>query len=128
MKHTPTRRSFAAGPGAACVLGAGCATTEATPTSGFLGDYQGFAVDPADQSLLWWERDGFDWSSYQGVILEPVSFYYHAEAADREIRPDELKRLADAFRDAVVAELGGRYRVTQQPAADVLRVAVRSPA
>jgi hypothetical protein len=56
------------------------------------------------------------------VILEPVAVYYHPEAAEREIRPDELKKLTDSFREAVVAHLGGDYRVTDEAAADVLRV------
>jgi hypothetical protein len=104
------------------LLFAGCATVGPPPPSGFLGDYAELRVDPGDDSLLWWEHEGFDWSRYSGVILEPVTFYYHAQASDREIRPDELKQLADAFREIVIAELGDAYHVTEEPGADVLRV------
>jgi hypothetical protein len=101
---------------------AGCASVGPPPTSGFLGDYAALRVYPGDDTLLWWERDGFDWSRYRGVILEPVAVHYHAQASGREIPPDELKKLSDSFRAAVVAELGDEYRVTDEPAADVLRV------
>jgi hypothetical protein len=101
---------------------AGCATMSPPPPSGFLASYDELRADPADDSLLWWERDGFDWSAYRGVILEPIAVYYRPEASDREIRPDELKALSNSFRDAVVAHLGDDYRVTDEPAADVLRI------
>lgn len=104
------------------LLLAGCATVGPPPPSGFLGSYDDFRVDPADESLLWWEREAFDWSRYRGVILEPVAVYYHAQASEREIRPDELKKLTDSFREAVIAHLGDDYRVTDEPGADVLRV------
>ena len=107
---------------ALCVSFAGCATTGPPPPSGFLGSYEGFRVDPGDESLLWWERGDFDWSRYRGLILEPVAVAYHAEAADDRLRPEEIGELTNAFRDAVVAAVGERYRVTDEPGPDVLRV------
>jgi hypothetical protein len=108
--------------GAASLFAAGCATTGPPPPSGFLGSYAELRADPEDPSLLWWERDGFDWQRYRGVLLEPVAVYYHEQAAQREISPADLEMLTDSFRDAVVARLGDEYRVTDEPAADVLRV------
>jgi hypothetical protein len=108
--------------GAVSLALTGCATMGPPPPSGFLSSYDGLRADPADDSLLWWERDGFDWSAYRGVILEPIAVYYHPESSDREIRPDELKQLTDSFREAVIAHLGDDYRVTDEPAADVLRI------
>ncbi len=106
----------------ACLLIAGCVTARPPPPSGFLGSYDELRVDPADESLRWWEREGFDWSRYRGVLLEPIAVYYHPEAGSREIRPDELKKLTDSFREAVVTQLGTDYRVTDESAPDVLRV------
>ena len=101
----------------------GCASAPPPPpTSGFLGDYAGFEADPHDPSLLWWERPGFDWHDYEGVMLEPVSVYYHPSAQQREIRPDELQMLTDAFREAVIRQLGEDYPVVDQPAPGILRV------
>ena len=104
------------------VLITGCATTGTQKVSGFLGYYDDFTADPADESLLWWERDGFDWSDYRAVMLDPVTIYFDAEAQDREIQPDELKKLTDGFRDAVIEELGDAYPVVGMHAPDVLRI------
>jgi hypothetical protein len=104
------------------VVIAGCATAGPPPVSGFLGSYDAFAADPRDSSLLWWEREDFDWTRYSGVILEPVTVFYHPEAARSEIRPEELLKLTTMFREAVVEALGDDYSVTDLPAADVLRV------
>lgn len=106
---------------ASCLL-VGCASVGPPPLSGFLGNYEEFRVDPRDASLLWWERADFDWRRYRGVMLDPVTICFHPLASDRRIRPDELVRLTEAFRDAVVAELGQDYVVTDEPAPDVLRV------
>lgn len=122
MMQTKPRRAGVAALLIAASFTAGCATTRPPPLSGFLGDYTGFTVDPADPSLLWWEREGFDWARYRAVLLDPIAVYYHADAEGREIVPDELKQVTDRFRAAVVAELGDAHAVTDSPAADVLRI------
>lgn len=104
------------------ILATGCATTSPPEPSGFLGSYDEFDVDPADESLLWWEQDGFDWSNYRAVMLDPVTIYFDPAAEDREIRPDELKKLTDGFREAVMDELGDAYPVVDTPDSDVLRI------
>jgi hypothetical protein len=104
------------------VVIAGCATTGPPPVSGFLGSYDAFVADPRDPSLLWWERENFDWTHYRGVILDPVTVFYHPEASGGEIRPEELLKLTTVFRETVVEAFGDDYRVTDLPAADILRV------
>ena len=104
------------------LLVAGCATVSPPPVSGFLGDYTGLTPDPRDRSLLWWEREDFDWTRYHGLIIEPVSVYYHPEAQGREILPDELKKLTDEFRASVVEQLGDDYPIVVDPSSDVLRI------
>ena len=107
---------------ASVTLISSCTTTAPPPTSGFLGGYEEFAPDPADASLLWWEQEGFDWTDYRSVIIDPVSIYYHHEAQGREILPDELAKLTEAFYQAVIDELGDEYPVVERPGADVLRI------
>lgn len=104
------------------LLAGGCAATTPPQVSGFLGNYQGFETDPSDESLLWWETTEFDWSNYKGVSLDPVAIYFHPEAQGREILPDELKKLTDAFREAVMEELGDAYPVVNSASDDVLRI------
>lgn len=104
------------------VLAAGCATPSPPEPSGFLGSYEAFAVDPADESLLWWEQEGFDWTDYRAVMLDPVTIYFDPEAEGRGILPDELKKLTDSFLEAVTEELGDDYPIVDTPSADVLRI------
>ena len=121
MNKHPTLRFLTLG-AAMLILATGCATTSPPDLSGFLGSYEEFDVDPADESLLWWEQDGFDWSDYRAVLLDPVTIYFDPDAQNREILPDELKKLTDSFREAVIEELGDDYPVVDTPAADVLRI------
>lgn len=55
-------------------------------------------------------------------MIDPVVMYYDPKAKNQEIRPDDLNRLADEFRDVVIAELGNRFPVVNTPGRDVLRV------
>ncbi len=55
-------------------------------------------------------------------MVDPVVIYFDPSAEDREILPDELKKLTDGFREAVIEELGDTYPVVDNPAADVLRI------
>lgn len=105
-----------------CALLAGCASTISPPPSGFLGNYDELQTRPTDPGLLWWERDGFNWHDYRGVILDPLSVYYHPSAHGSEIRPEELQELTDAFREAVIRQLGEDFPVVDQAAPDILRV------
>lgn len=116
------RRIGLLGIGVTAQLLAACAATPQPSVSGFLSSYEGLQVDPADTSLLWWEQEAFSWANYHGVMLEPLSFYYHPEAQGRELTPEELKELSDAFHDAVVEELGENYAVVSEPAPGILRV------
>jgi hypothetical protein len=100
----------------------GCATTPPDAT-GFLGE--GWQLQPdkyGKAGLLWAEKPGFDWQRYRRVQLDPVLVYYHPRAGSRAIQPDELQKLAEYFREAVVTELAGSYPVTKESGPDVLRV------
>jgi hypothetical protein len=101
---------------------AGCAVQAPSPT-GFLSDLGELRPDKyGNAGLLWHERAGFDWKQYKRVMLDPVVIYPHAQAQNRGLAPDALKKLADEFRDIVVAELGTDYPVTSESGADVLRI------
>lgn len=107
---------------AAVVVLAGCASTP-PPRSGFLVDYPDLKPDQyGNPQLLWWEKPNFDWKRYQKLMIDPIVVYYHPKAKNKEIRPDDLKRLTDEFRDVVIAELGKSYPVVNTPGRDVLRV------
>src|SRR5512139_2166473 len=88
---------------------AACSTTPPAE-SGFLPDYSQLKPDKYGNSgLRWMEVPGFNWKQYRQVQLDPVLIYYHPGAKNRQIQPDDLKMLADYFREAVVTELQGTY-------------------
>lgn len=100
----------------------GCAAAPPEVT-GFLAD--GWQLRPdkyGNAGPLWAEKPGFDWARYRRVQLDPVLVYYHPRAGSKAIQPDELKKLAEYFREAVVSELADTYPVTSESGPDVLRV------
>jgi hypothetical protein len=102
---------------------ASCSSKPPPPQSGFLADYPDLKPDRyGNQQLLWWENPDFDWKHYQKLMIDPVVIYYHPKARNNEIRPDDLKRLTDEFRNVVIAELGDSFPVVNTPGQDVLRV------
>ena len=106
----------------AIVVLAGCASTP-PPQSGFLADYPDLKPDRyGNARLLWWEKSDFDWKHYHKLMIDPIVVYYHPKAENKEIRPDDLKRLTDEFRDVVITELGENFPVVNTPGSDVLRV------
>jgi hypothetical protein len=108
---------------ALCVLLAGgCATTRPSEPSGSSAIQEPLAVDPNDPSLLWWERDGFDWSRYRGVILEPVEVRLNQNGSAKEVSAQDAADLAEDFRAIVIEELSGQYAIATGPAPDVLRI------
>ena len=102
------------------MLTGGCAT--APPHSGFLKDYSVLKVDPEDESLLWWEKEGVDWKRYKKFMIDPVVVYLHPEAKNRQIEPDVLKELTDYFRNTVIEEVQDGYPIVDMPGPDVLRI------
>lgn len=104
------------------VMVAGCATPRPEP-SGFLEGGWQFVPDKYGKTgMLWAERPGFDWARYRRVQLDPVIVYYHPRAGSKAIQPDELKKLAAYFREAVINELANDFPVTTEAGPDVLRI------
>lgn len=121
MQHNPFFRILLVFLVSVVVL-AGCASTPAT-RSGFLADYPDLKPDRyGNPHLLWWEKPGFDWKRYQKLMIDPVVMYYDPKAKNQEIRPEDLNRLANEFREVVIAELGNDFPVVNTPGPDVLRV------
>lgn len=99
----------------------GCAGVK-TPKSGFLQDYSGFQVDLKDKSLLWYEAAGVDWKRFNKLMIDEVVIYYHPNARGGSIKPEDLMKLTEYFREIVVKEISDRYPVVDMPGPDVLRI------
>lgn len=101
-------------------------TKDGRPVSGFLGDYSNLAPDPKNGDLLLYVKDMCVMKNYDKFLVSPITIYLLPEARERGIDPDDLERLAQYFRQAVVDELqkSGRYAVVADPGPGVLLVNV----
>ncbi len=57
-------------------------------------------------------------------MIDPVAVCYLPEARQRGIQPDELKKLTDYFREALVEAVADAYPVVADPGPEVLRLRV----
>lgn len=104
------------------VLVIGCATATPPHQSGFLDSYDNMVADPSDTSLLWWELNDFNWSDYDRVMIDPITIILLADSEGKGIQPEKLTELTDAFRSAVVEQMGGDYPFVSEPGSGVLRI------
>ncbi|MCI4646530.1 MAG: DUF3313 domain-containing protein [Hyphomonadaceae bacterium] len=109
----------------ACALTvSACATQPPETRSGFLTDYDQLKPDPEDQSLLWWESEGFDWTNYKAVFAEPLSFNLPADSTSGAIMEADLQNLSNFFQETLVEQLGTANRLASAPEAGVLRASI----
>src|SRR6202167_32774 len=94
--------------------------------SGFLGDYSMLVPDAKNGDLLLYEKDPNILKKYSKFIFDPITIYLLPEAQDRGIDPDDLERLAQYFRQAVIDELAksGTYQIVEDPGPGVAEVRV----
>ena len=59
---------------------------------------------------------------YTAITVDPPELFIHPASKYHGIRPDDMKAIADALRDAVTAELEGAYRIVDAPGPNVLYV------
>jgi len=102
-------------------LALGCAGKTKQQYTGFLGDYPEFQPGREGFDLVYIKK-GVDPSKYKKIMMDQVVFYISELAKDKGIRPEEIKQLADQFYAAFIGELGDRYRFTDKPGPDVLRI------
>jgi hypothetical protein len=102
-----------------------CATA-GPPQPGILGDYyKNLEPGPEGGAKLRWLRPGVDFSKYDKVIVDPVSFVPTNESEKKDyqnIDPKELKELGEKCTQAVVDAIKVKYPVVTQPGPDVARI------
>lgn len=103
------------------LLASGCATLQVAP-SGFLTDYQRLKADPKEEGIFWWEQAGVPWKKYKRLMIDPVEVRINTAKAEREMKPEEMEKLARNLRQAVVLALKNRYPLVNQSGPDVLRI------
>ena len=96
--------------------------TAAENNSGFLDDYSSLKPDPDQKGAKIYIKPDADLGMYDKIVFDPIEIFYAPDTKYKGISPDELKLLADAFRDLMVKELEPKYPVIQTPGKGVLRV------
>ena len=102
---------------------AGCAK-EQMKYSGFLGNYPKFQKGPSGGVALIYVKKGTDFSKYNKVMFDQVVFYLKKDAKYKDIRPEDMKELADTFARAAAKEMKGAYPIVREAGPGVLRVRV----
>jgi hypothetical protein len=99
----------------------GCAAPQVAP-SGFLSDYQRLKAEPGEEWISWWELPNVPWKKYKRLMIDPVEVRIDMAKAEREMKPEEMEKLANTLRRAVVEALKDRYPMSNQAGPDVLRL------
>jgi hypothetical protein len=108
-----------------CIIlsGAGSAIS-ADKYSGFLEGYPKFEPDADRKGALVYRKAGVDLKNYTKVMIDPIEIWIAPNSKYKGIKPDQLKVLADAFRQSIIEELEPAYPVVSKPGPDVLGVRI----
>jgi len=83
--------------------------------SGFLEDYPTFTADKDRPGALIYHKAGAELKKYTKIMLDPIEIWYAKDSKYKGISPDDLKTLADSFRQVIIAELEPDYPVVMLP-------------
>lgn len=94
--------------------------------SGFLEDYPKFQADKDQKGALIYIKPGTSLKNYNKIMIDPIEIWIAPKSKYKGINPDQLKALADAFRQVMINELEPDYPVVSKPGPGVigLRIAI----
>jgi len=88
--------------------------------SEFIENMPELSQDPDRAGAMVWHKPGVNRAAYKYVIIEPVEIFISADSDYKGLNADELKALADGFRDVVSRTLQPEILLVDQPGADVM--------
>ncbi len=94
----------------------------AKPASFLMGYEKDLRPGPEGGAKERWVKPGVDFSKYNKVMLDSVTFFFDPNSGYQGIDPQVLKELADKFNKTMVDTLKASYRIVAEPGPDVLRV------
>ena len=108
------------------LLGLVGTTAMAAPQSGFLDDYSGLKPDADRPGAMIYRKPDVKLGTYDKVVISTIEIWYHPDTEYKGIDPDEMKVLADTFRQTIITELEPDYPVinTTGKGVLVLRLAI----
>jgi len=105
-----------------------CATTrqprQAPELSGFLGDYSQLQEGKGDQAALVYIDPAVDFSKYDAVIIDSVTFWTEGSEGSKGVSAEEQQALTDYTYEALHRELGKVLKIVTSPGPGVMRLRV----
>jgi hypothetical protein len=93
------------------------------PRSGFLGNNYSLLTPPADgsdqQVMLRYTNANINWSSYNAIIIVPVTFW---AADDSTVSAADQQILCDYFDKVLIKDLGKNFSIVDQPGPGVAKL------
>jgi hypothetical protein len=77
---------------------------------------------PPGGAKMRWLKPGVDFARYNRLILDNVVFFFAPDSEYKGMDPQELKSLADAFRQQLANSLKKKYPIVALPGPDVARI------
>ncbi|MCH8017097.1 MAG: DUF3313 family protein [Acidobacteria bacterium] len=89
--------------------------------SGFLDDYPPLTPAEEGSEVLLWKAPNIE-AKYVAVLVDQPVIFIHPDSPYKGIEPDELKVLADAYREIVATKLAMVHPVVEQPQPNIIRL------
>ncbi len=89
--------------------------------SGFLDDYPPLTPAEEGSETLLWKAPNIE-AKYVAVMVDQPVIFIHPDSPYKGIEPDELKVLADAYRDIIATKLATVHPVVEQPRPNIIRL------
>jgi Protein of unknown function (DUF3313) len=129
MKRQTSRTAWVGGVMAMVMLVgmmAGCAVTqkesvERVGPSGFLGDTSLLTPGDKEQASLRYVNPGAPWTTYNKVLLEPVTFWGDDKT---KISAKDQQMLCNFLQEQLYQQLGTKYQMVNEPGEGVMRLQV----
>jgi hypothetical protein len=92
--------------------------------SGFMENYPAFESDKDRKGSLVYRKSGVDLKQYTKIMIDPIEIWISPKSKYKGIKPDQLKALADSFRESIIDALEPTYPVVSKPGPDVLAIRI----
>lgn len=90
--------------------------------SGFLDDYSLLRPGTTGEVAMVYRNPKAEWTSYQAVLLEPVTLWRSGRKSLDAVPEEDLLRLVDDLEGAVRRRLGEGFRMVDAPGPGVMRI------
>lgn len=90
--------------------------------SEFIENMPELTQDPDRPGAMIWQKPGVDRAAYTKVMIEPVTVFISPDSEYKGLNADDLKALADGFRETVTKTLEPEIPVVNQGGAGVMYI------